>query len=188
MTHPDHRHIPFPLDKITGITADLAPRGSVLTIRQARGARFGQSGPVSNASDGLTEGRGRWVLPIRGGEVTQVRIDFAFGLVVETYGDDPASVSIRISTPFSFERDGRTILIDPERTADLGPLVTLHKAEVQEAHAVKDGHLLLRLADGRAIEVAPHEQYEAWQADGHLPPIERKFSLVAIPSGGLARF
>ena len=24
MTRPDHRHIPFPLDAITGITADLA--------------------------------------------------------------------------------------------------------------------------------------------------------------------
>jgi len=23
MTHPDHRHIPFPLDKITGITTAL---------------------------------------------------------------------------------------------------------------------------------------------------------------------
>jgi hypothetical protein len=23
MTHPDHRHIPLPLDTITGITADL---------------------------------------------------------------------------------------------------------------------------------------------------------------------
>jgi hypothetical protein len=25
MSRPDHRHIPFPLDAITGITADLAP-------------------------------------------------------------------------------------------------------------------------------------------------------------------
>ncbi len=143
---------------------------------------------MTTADAGLTEGRGRWVLPISGGEVTQIRIDFAFGLEIESYGDDQTSLSIRISTPFTFTSDGNAVVIDPERTAELEALVTLHKAEVQEAHVVKDGHLVVRFADGRAIEVAPHEQYEAWQVDGQRPPVERRFSLVAVPSGGVAKF
>lgn len=142
---------------------------------------------VTTAEAGLTEGRGRWVLPISGGEVTQVRIDFAFGLVMESCGDDPTSISIRINTPFTFTSDGNAVVIDPEHTADLAPLLTLHKAEVQEAHVVKDGHLVVRFADGRAVEVGPHAQYEAWQVDGQRPPVERRFSLVAVPPGGVAK-
>ena len=138
-------------------------------------------------ADVLAEGRGRWVLPIIGGEVTQVQIDFAFGFVVVTYGDDPVSVSIRIETEFKVQLEGVTLTFDPEATAELGRLVTLHKAVVEEAYVVKDGHLVVRFADGRAIEVAPHGQYEAWTVSGDLQPIERRFSLIALPSGGVTR-
>jgi hypothetical protein len=34
MTHPDHRHIPFPLDAITGITADRHSDDPQRTLRQ----------------------------------------------------------------------------------------------------------------------------------------------------------
>jgi hypothetical protein len=53
---------------------------------------------------------------------------------------------------------------------------------------VKDGHLLFRFDGGRIIRVEPHEQYEAWQVNGHFPPIERRFDLIARPGGGLAAF
>jgi Family of unknown function (DUF6188) len=138
-------------------------------------------------ADVLAEGRGRWILPIIGGEVTQVQIDCSFGLVVVTYGDDPASVTIRIETEFKVQLEGVTLTFDPKATADLGRLVTLHKAVVEEAYVVKDGHLVVRFADGRAIEVAPHGEYEAWAVSGDLKPIQRRFSLVALPSGGVTR-
>ena len=64
----------------------------------------------------------------------------------------------------------------------------MHKTIVEEGHAVKDGHLVLRFQDARAIRVEPDERYEAWQVNGHLPPIERKFSAVAVPSGRVAVF
>ncbi len=128
------------------------------------------------------------MFPVAGGEVTQVRIDYAFGLVIETYDDRHASTSVRISTRFDFERDGVVVSIDPEQTADLAPLIMLHKAIVDEGYAVKDGHLVLRFVNAGEIRVAPHEQYEAWHVDGHLPPIERKFSVIAVPSGGVALF
>ena len=101
------------------------------------------------------------MLPIAGGQVTQVRIDFAFGIVIETYDDRRASTSVRINTALQFEADGTTRTIDPEQTADLAPLITLHKTTVAEGYVVKDGHLVLHFVDGRSINVAPHERYEA---------------------------
>ena len=47
---------------------------------------------------------------------------------------------------------------------------------------------MLHFRDGRVIRVEPNERYEAWQVNGHLPPIERKFDIVARPGGGLAVF
>ncbi len=128
------------------------------------------------------------MLPVAGGEVTQVRIDYAFGLIIETYDERRASTSIRIGSPFEYVQDGVTLRVDPEQTEQLAPLLTLHKAGVNEGFAIKDGNLVLRFDGGREIRVAPNEQYEAWEASGHLAPIERKFSLVAVPSGGVALF
>ena len=147
----------------------LANRGKCITDadRRSRKHADGQYVVVPTA-DILAEGRGRWVLPIIGGEVTQVQIDYAFGFVVVTYGDDPASVRIRIEAEFKVQLEGVTLTFDPEDTADLGRLVTLHKAVVEEAYVVKEGHLVVRFADGRAIEVAPHGQYEAWTVSGDL--------------------
>jgi hypothetical protein len=123
-----------------------------------------------------------------GGEVTQVRIDFAFGLVIETYDDRRASTHVRISRPFDFKRDGTVVRIDPERTAEMAPLITLHKVTVREAFAVKDGNLVISFGATGEIRVAPDDQYEAWQVDGQMPPVERKFSLIALPPGGIALF
>jgi len=121
-----------------------------------------------------------------GGEVTQVQVDFAFGLAIETYDDKRASTHVRINTRFEYEAAGIATMIDPEQTADLAPLLTLHKAVVEEGFAVKDGHLVLRFTDGRALRVAPDGQYESWTVMGRLPPVERKFSLIGLPSGGVA--
>lgn len=58
------------------------------------------------AGDRPDQRHGGWRLPVVGGEVTQVRIDFAFGLVIETYGDDPATLSVRISGLFTVTAAG----------------------------------------------------------------------------------
>lgn len=120
--------------------------------------------------------------------MTQVLIDYSFGLSIETYGEQSASTRVRINTPFEYGESGVVTIIDPEQTADLGPLVTLHKAVLVEGHAIKDGHLVLQFTDGRTIRVAPDEQYESWQVTGHLPPVERKFDLIGLPGSGVALF
>jgi hypothetical protein len=70
---------------------------------------------------------------------------------------------------------------------ELGSLLDLHKAVVTSAEVVKDGHLRLDFANGDVLSVAPDDRYEAFEVNGQLPPVERRFSLVALPGGGLAR-
>jgi hypothetical protein len=148
--------------------------------------QIGHDALVTDADNGLVSHRGRWVLPMAGGEVTQVQVDHSFGLAIETYADEQASTHVRIHTAFEYEAAGVVHSIDPEHTADLAALVTLHKAVVEEGYAVKDGHLVVRFADGRAIRVAPHEQHESWSVTGRLPPVERRFSLIGLPGSGVA--
>lgn len=136
---------------------------------------------------GLEEAPGRWVLPVSGGVVTQVVIDYAFGLTIERRRDH-TSVHVRISGQLDYGTIDHIVTVDPEVTATLGPLLTLHSAAVAEGYALKDGHLVLCFGDGRSIRVAPHDHYEAWQVTGRLPPVERKFELIAVPGGGLAPF
>jgi Family of unknown function (DUF6188) len=143
---------------------------------------------MTATDNGLLSDHGRWMFPMAGGEVTQVQIDYSFGLSIETYGDVKASMSIRINTCFEYETNGVAITVDPEQAADLAPLITLHKAIVDEGYAIKDGHLVIRFTDGRAVRVAPDEQYESWQVTGDLPQVERKFKLIGLPNGGVALF
>jgi hypothetical protein len=57
---------------------------------------------VAEADDaGLTEARGKWILPIGEGKVTQIRIDYAFTLLLDSW------IEIRIQTPFTYGPGGR---------------------------------------------------------------------------------
>src|SRR4051812_25284065 len=53
---------------------------------------------VTASSNPLEDSKGRWIFPVAGGEVTQVQVDFAFGLVIETFDDRRAVTIVRIST------------------------------------------------------------------------------------------
>ena len=63
-----------------------------------RGTGPGILGGVSAPHDdaGLTEVRGKWLLPVGDGKVTQIQVDYAFTLVLESW------ISVRIETPFSY--------------------------------------------------------------------------------------
>lgn len=56
---------------------------------------------------GLTEGRGTWVLPIGDGKITQIRIDYAFTLVLESW------IEIRIEMPFTYGPEGGLRRFEP---------------------------------------------------------------------------
>ena len=130
------------------------------------------------------------MFPIAGATVTQVRVDFAFGLQLATDRFPQLSVDVRIQSLFECHCGGVVTRIDPEeQTVDLGPLVTLHQAVVQEAYATDDCLLVLRFNEDRAIFVELDEHYEAWTVDGRLPATnDQAFLVVAWPGGELAIF
>lgn len=135
--------------------------------------------PTPDAT-GLYDEHGRWILPVSGSEVSQISVDYAFTLTIEW-------ISIRIGTAFAVSRRGETHTYEPEDTLSLGALLDLHKVGVRDGYARKDGVLVLNFDDGTVITVEPDEQFEAFMINGSLPPMDRRFTLVALPGGGLAR-
>ena len=131
---------------------------------------------------GLTEIRGKWLLPVGNGKVTQIRVDYAFTLVLESW------ISIRIETPFSYGPAGDARQFEPSDAAGLAPLLGLHQATVTSAEIRKDGRLTMAFADGGELVVPPDERYEAFTVTGSMPPVRRGFSFTALPGGGLSRF
>ncbi|MCW2875904.1 MAG: hypothetical protein JWQ95_4 [Sphaerisporangium sp.] len=134
-----------------------------------------------DARAGLVEQHTRWLLPVVDGTVTQIRVDYAFTLVMDHY-------SIRISTPFSLSRGDEHSRHDPEVPETLAPLLELHQATLREGVLMKDGLLVLSFHDGTTLTVLPDERYEAWEAVGELPPVTPSFKVIALPGGGLAVF
>jgi hypothetical protein len=121
------------------------------------------------------------VIPIGDGLVTQIRVDYAFGLSIDSW------IHVRIESAFTVERGGQVQSFDPAETQTLAPLLRLHQAKVTEALARKDGVLTLTFDDGSTLTVPPDDQYEAFTVNGELPPVRRRFMLAALPGGGLTR-
>lgn len=130
---------------------------------------------------GLIEAPDRWIFPVANQEVTRIVIDYALGITVDS------GVHFRIECPFEYTVDEVVRTIDPEAT-ELGQFASLYKAVIKTGYALKDGHLVLDFSDGRAIRVAPSEQFEAWHATAGIAQFEPRFEVVALPSGGLAIF
>jgi Family of unknown function (DUF6188) len=130
---------------------------------------------------GLAEARGKWILPIGKGLVTQLRIDCAFTLLLDAW------IEIRIETPFTYGPQGGAQRFEPSDAPSLAALLGLHQAVVTSAELRKDGQLTVAFAGGAVLEVLPDERYEAFQVTGSLPPVRRGFTFVACPGGGLAK-
>lgn len=77
------------------------------------------------------------------------------------------SLEIRCGVPFRFaEADGREWIVDPTAHEQLAPLLTLLGRMLEEMEISRDGSLSVRFGDGSRIQVAPHPEYEAWEAHG----------------------
>lgn len=118
-------------------------------------------------------------LPLENQAVTQLRVDFAFTLMIG------AHTEIRIEPPFTWgSKGGERTLIDPERPEALAPLL-LHQVPVSSATVSRrSGHLNLRFADGSSIDVAPHERYESYSIIADCDQVAG-YSFFSIPGGGL---
>lgn len=129
---------------------------------------------------GLTEHSDKWLLPIDDGVVTQLRVDYAFTLVIDS------RIEIRIETEFSYGVSGTEQRFDPSVSAALAPLLDRHQAKVTAVEIREDGRLHLTFGDDVVLLVEPDDQYEAFTVSGTLPSTSRRFLFVAVPGGGLA--
>jgi hypothetical protein len=134
---------------------------------------------VDEALRSLTEHDDRWILPFRGLLVTQVQVDFAFGLNLDDKG------AVRISSPatLGWAAAGvrpEKVVLDPERQ-DVAAGLALFNTEVKSAVAFKSGGLRIVFGSGRMLRVDPDPRYEAWTATGPDGML-----IVSLPGGDLA--
>jgi len=128
---------------------------------------------------GLTELDDRWILPFRGLTVTQVVVDFEFGLVL----GGEARVSIAGTANLGWAARGvkpDTVELHPERQ-HVAAAQALFSTTVLSAVAFKSGMLRLVFDDGHLLSVAPDPAHEAWTANG-----PDGLLLVCMPGGSLA--
>nr|WP_285752108.1 DUF6188 family protein [Lentzea sp. NBRC 105346] len=103
-------------------------------------------------------------MPFRGLTVTQVQVDFAFGLNLDDKG------AVRISSPATLGWVGaganpEKVEMIPEQQ-DVAAGLSLFNTEVKLAVAFKSGGLRMVFGNGRLLRVAPDGRYEPWTATG----------------------
>jgi hypothetical protein len=112
-----------------------------------------------------------WRLPCEGLRVSQVRIDYAFGLELLADDDERAGDElwrIRINTTFLYSwAGGAATAIDPEGPAhETAPALSVRHQTLTRGRVRVDGRLRLEFGNGGVIEVPPDDRYEAWEAAG----------------------
>jgi hypothetical protein len=93
-----------------------------------------------------------------------------------------ASIEVRLGVPFDLSAAGHTYRIDPEQPATGAPLLPLLGSEVHQLSVRRTGEMTLHLDDHVSIEVEPHAEYEAWEAE-FTGPFARSGYLCG-PGGG----
>ena len=118
-----------------------------------------------------------FTLPLEGRQITQLRLDFAFGIEIS---DEIGQFSIRINTMFTLTGPMGTAEYDPEHLHVCGPALKLFNARMASAKAFKSGRLEIEFSDGTILKVDSNPQFEAWEAVGN-----DGMRFVAVPGGEL---
>jgi len=111
------------------------------------------------------------LLGLDGVDLRYIQIDFQTRL---QFGDS----GIVIGTPFSVRTERGHYALDPERPAELGPLLAIYPSTLASGVIEADLTLRLTFQSGTSLEVPPDPSYESWQVTG---PASR---LIVCPPGG----
>jgi hypothetical protein len=123
----------------------------------------------------------RWSLLVLGGDVTQLRIDFALTLIVAASPDDGFEARIGGTCTLTMA-DGVAVELVPEGDpTELAPALRLVRLGVERAEAFKDGHMEIAFEDGSTLAVPADPDYEAWTITG-----TNGARIVSTPGGELA--
>jgi hypothetical protein len=116
-------------------------------------------------SASLVEYENHWQLPLSHTTVGRLNIDMAFHMEV---CDETGHYLYRITieSPFRFQYDRHTLLIDPEFKLAFTPLLSLVFSRIIEGKAYKNGDLEITFEETRKIFVPFDANFEAWQING----------------------
>ena len=117
---------------------------------------------------------------LEGLEVTQLCFNYQFRVQI---GFSERSLLITFSSPVILRsKDDEPLLLDPEQTHTLFPLLPLLFRPAVSFRASSEGHCQLGFQNGSELSCAPDERYEAWESlgTGELTSA----SLLCGPGGG----
>lgn len=116
-----------------------------------------------------------WSIEFDDANLQMIKIDFRLGLIVANSIDD---VQIYLGTPFVLSSGaGVEQSIDPEKTQELAPILSLFNAEVLRIVVTKHGDLTIFFRNGFILRTGPDARFEAWEA------LTRGIRLVCAPEG-----
>lgn len=93
------------------------------------------------------------------------------------------TANLTIETPFRLRSFDADVLLTPDDSSSLGPVLPLFNAKVVGLAIRKTGQLKVEFGDGCSLEVCPDESYEAWQLGSSIG-----FMLVCSPYGTVSLF
>jgi hypothetical protein len=112
--------------------------------------------------------------------VQRIEIDFRLGLLLS---DRSETAHVYFETPCYLNSQGEEILLAPDDTCTLAPILALFNAEVGDVAIHGSGRLVVTFKDGRSLEADPDERFEAWQIAS-----PNGFLLVCSPGGSVSVF
>lgn len=124
----------------------------------------------------------RWSLDLVQGEITQCTFGHQFGIAIYT----PRfylNVEIESVAVIRLPGSGHSVEVDP-RTKDpmaMAPALKLLHVSADRLEASRNGRLTVALGEGGLVEVAPDDDYEAWNVTG-----PEGLRLVSMPGGEVA--
>ena len=128
----------------------------------------------------LIESNDGWLLRFDEGRVNYIHIDFRLAL---DFVDGTETSLVTIETTCRLKGPDVDVPITPAESSSLAPVLPLFNANVAGIAIGKTGYLKVEFGDGRALEVAPDNSYEAWQLGCSLG-----FMMVCSPGGPVSLF
>lgn len=121
----------------------------------------------------------RYELPVGGGSVTGLMLDWAVNLQITADTDE---YSLRIGRLFELRiGDDEPVVVDPEGPpSGLAAVLNLLRLDVTRVAAFKNGHLEADFTSGTSIKVPASDDYEPWEITA-----QSGARMVSTPGRGL---
>ncbi|MER5602795.1 DUF6188 family protein [Streptomyces sp. NPDC002265] len=120
----------------------------------------------------------RWILSLRGKNVTKISVDFRLALALDS--DWEVVLEAPVSLSHGTARANSSVLLHPE-SQDVAAALALFGAKVLSAVAFKSGTLRLVFDTGHHLTCSSDPSFEAWQVTGPTG-----WRCASLPEGSLA--